>query len=94
MDPLPQVKVIGNLWVYKTKEKQDGCQNKCKVYLVAQGYLQTPILDFNKTFSYVIKMTSVRVILYITLYFGWKICQLDVSNAFLNEGLEEDVYMR
>lgn len=36
MDPLPQVKVIGNLWVYKTKEKQDGCQNKCKVYLVAQ----------------------------------------------------------
>lgn len=55
----PEAKVIGYLWVYRTKEKVDGSSNKNKTRFVAQGFLQTPRLDFTKTFSLVIKLTTI-----------------------------------
>lgn len=37
-------KLIRNKWVYRVKEKLDGTINKAR--LVANGFLQTPCLDF------------------------------------------------
>ena len=61
--------------------------------MVAKGYLQQYGLDYEETFSPVVKPTSVRTILALTIQFGWSLRQLDVSNAFLRGVLQEKVYM-
>jgi len=48
---------------------------------------------FHETFSPVIKLVTVWIILTLALSHGWKLLQLDVNNAFLNGSLEETVFM-
>ena len=50
-------------------------------------------LDYDETFSPVIKPTTVRIILTLAAQFSWPLRQLDISNAFLHGFLKEDVYM-
>ena len=62
--------------------------------MVAQGFTQQPGLDFFDTFSPVIKMTTIRLILIISLHFKWDIQQLDVKNAFLHGLIDENIFMQ
>ncbi|XP_068497756.1 uncharacterized protein [Phaseolus vulgaris] len=61
--------------------------------LVAKGYTQTYQIDYKKTFPLVVKMITVRIILFLVVHFGWEIHQFDVKNALLRGILEEEVYM-
>jgi histone deacetylase 1/2 len=79
------VNIIGCKWVYKLKHKPDR--------LVAKGYHQTLGLDYFETFSPVVKVATICIILTIALSSKWKVRQLDVHNVFLNGELEEQVYM-
>lgn len=49
--------------------------------------------DFTKTFSPVIKFTTVWVVLAIAVTQGWCLRQLDINNAFLHGDLLKSVYM-
>ena len=80
-------KLIGNKWIYKVKENSDGIINKYKARLVAKGFLQTPGLDFNETFSPVIKAATIRIILTMAVSNDWLLRQVDINNAFLNDDL-------
>lgn len=50
-------------------------------------------MDFGDTFSPVVKMTTVRIILTLASYHRWEVRQVDINNAFLNGYLSETVYM-
>lgn len=85
--------IIGSKWVYHIKYKEDGSIDRCKAWLVARGFTQVPRLDYDETFNHVVKPTTIRIILSLTVVSCWTIKQLDIKNAFLHGFLKETMYI-
>ena len=62
--------------------------------MVAQGFLQRCGRDYDKIFSPVIRFESLRTLIALAVQKGLQLHQLDITAAFLNGELEEDVFMR
>lgn len=61
---------------------------------MAKGYTQQEGIDYNETFSPVVKLTSVKLVLALSAIHNFSLAQLDISNAFLNGDLDEEIYMK
>jgi hypothetical protein len=64
-----------------------------KTRLVAKGYSQVEGLDFDETYAPVARLESIRILLAYATYHGFKFYQMDVTSAFLNGPIKEDVYV-
>lgn len=51
------------------------------------------MVDYSETFALVLKINTVRVTLFLTIYYIWNLHQFDVKHVFLLGDLEEDIYM-
>ncbi|GKF09016.1 putative RNA-directed DNA polymerase [Tanacetum coccineum] len=88
----PNKKAIGNKWIYKIKYKSSGDMDRYKARLV-KGFNQKEGIDFDETFSPVVKMSTVRCVIALSVTNCWPLFQLDINNAFLYGDLDEDIYM-
>ncbi|GKF21668.1 ribonuclease H-like domain-containing protein, partial [Tanacetum coccineum] len=64
-----------------------------KVRVVAKGFSQREGFYYLETFSPVVKMSTVRCMLNVSICNNWDLFQLDINNAFMYGDLSEDVYM-
>lgn len=80
-------------WVFKLKRGPDGEVTRYKARLVAKGYSQKEGIDYQETFAPVVKFATFRAMLAIAAALDLDLHQLDVSSAFLNGILQEDIYM-
>ncbi|KAF3650885.1 hypothetical protein FXO37_18258 [Capsicum annuum] len=91
--PDPTKNIVSCKWLFRIKRKANGFIDRYKARLVAKGFTQRPDIDFHKTFSPVVKPTTVSIIVSVALRHNWTLRQLDVNNAFLQGNLDEEVYM-
>lgn len=89
--PQPNQQVVGCKWVYRIKRRADGTIERYKAHLVEKGFTQVEDIDYFDTFSPLVRPTTIRLILSITVSTNWLIRQLDVHNAFLNGNITEQV---
>ncbi|GJZ26934.1 ribonuclease H-like domain-containing protein [Tanacetum coccineum] len=78
---------------YNHKFHADGTLSRYKARLVANGSSQQLGVDFDETFSPVVKPATIRTVLSLVVSRKCPIHQLDVKNVFLNGDLSETAYM-
>ena len=86
-------KPVGSRWVFKVKRNEHGEVERYKARLVAQGFTQVKGADYDETFSPVARLESLRTLVALSVQKGLQLHQVDITTAFLNGILEEEVYM-
>lgn len=86
-------KAITCKWVFKLKLDSDGKVASHKARLVARGFTQQEGIDFKETYSPVVKFTTIRLLLAFATEWDMNVHQLDISTAYLNADIEEELYM-
>ena len=65
--------LVGCKWVFRIKQLLDGSVDRYKAKLVAKGFHQRPGVDYHDTFSLVVKLTTIRLVLSLTVNKGWSL---------------------
>nr|GEU58415.1 retrovirus-related Pol polyprotein from transposon TNT 1-94 [Tanacetum cinerariifolium] len=93
---VPQPKnmtIIGTKWVFRNKLDGNNVVSQNKARLVAQGYNQQEGIDYDETYAPVTRLESIRILLAYAFALDFKLFQMDVKSAFLNDLIDEEVYV-
>ena len=85
--------IISNKWVFRVKTKADGTLDKQKARLVALGYRMKAGLDYTKLFAPIVRFVTLRVFMAMVAAENLEMHEMDVSNAFLNGAMDEEMFM-
>ncbi|GJT35833.1 retrovirus-related pol polyprotein from transposon TNT 1-94 [Tanacetum coccineum] len=92
--PQPRnITIIGTKWVFRNKLDENGIVSRNKARLVAQGYNQQEGIDYDETYAPVARLESIRILLAYACALDFKLFQMDVKSAFLNDFINEEVYV-
>ena len=84
---------LGGSWVVALKKDENGEIVKYKARYFAKGFNQIFGSDYLETFAPTAKLPSIRMLLALATHFHCEVFQFDVSSAYLNADLEEDVFV-
>jgi len=87
-------KVVGSKWVFKLKVGADGEVERYKARLLVQGFSQKFGVNYDETFCPVVRHESVRTLIALAVQHDLKLHQMDITTAFLNGELNDEVYMK
>ena len=73
VEPPKRIKAIGCKWIYKKKRGADRKVKTFKAKLLAKGFTQKEGIDYEETFSLVVMLKSIRILLSIASHFDYKI---------------------
>nr|GEU80861.1 retrovirus-related Pol polyprotein from transposon TNT 1-94 [Tanacetum cinerariifolium] len=92
--PQPRnMKIIGTKWVFRNTLDENGVVSRNKAMLVAQGYNQQEGIDYDETYALVARLESIRILLAYACALDFKLFQMDVKRAFLNDFINEEAYV-
>jgi hypothetical protein len=86
-------KVIKSTLVFKLKRLPDGTPSKYKARFYVRGDLQTEGVDYFKTYSPFVHLSTVRMLLTLVLMEGWATLQVDYTNAFAQAEVGETLFV-
>ena len=78
--------------MFKHKLHSDGSLERYKARWVVRGFHQRPVIDFQETFSLVLKPATICIVLTLVARKNWPTYQFDVSNTFLHSNILKCVY--
>jgi hypothetical protein len=81
----PKQNIIGTKWIFRNKQDEQGVVTRNKARLVVKRYSQVEGFDFNETFALVATLKLIRMLLAYATRHGFKLYQMDVKSAFLNQ---------
>ena len=81
--------VIDTKWVFRNKLNEDGQVTRNKSRLVCKGYAQIEGIDFEETFSLVVRMEEICLLLSYACSKNIEVHHMDVKSSFLNVEFEE-----
>ncbi|GJY35816.1 putative ribonuclease H-like domain-containing protein [Tanacetum coccineum] len=86
-------RAIGTKWVFRNKKDERGIVIRNKARLVAQGYRQEEVIEYEEVFASVARIEAIRLFLAYAYFMGFLVYQMDVKSAFLYGTIEEEVYI-
>lgn len=93
--PKPENKnIVDCKWLFTIKTDEFGKPVRYKARLVARGFSQEYLSDYNETFAPVARISSFRFMIAFANQFNLLIHHMDVKTAFLNGELKEEIYMK
>ncbi|CAI7923917.1 unnamed protein product [Closterium sp. NIES-53] len=84
--PPPRVNIVDGMWIFRVK-RPPGSPPAFKARYVARGFSQRQRVDYFQTFSPILKMTTLRVLLHVAAQRDYGLHSLDISTAFLQGSL-------
>ena len=81
--------IIGTKWIFRNKTNDEGNVIYNKAHLLAQGYSQMEGVDYDETFAPVARIESIIILLALACHLKFKLYQMDIKTAFLNEFLRK-----
>jgi len=86
------MKNIDIKWIYKTKLKENGENDKHKARLVVKRYKQEFDIDYKEVYAFVVRHDTIIIVIALATQNSWSIFQLDVKSTFLHGELKEQVF--
>ena len=92
--PIPEgVTPITSKPVFRIIHDHNGKVEWYKLRIVARGFTQCEGVDYQEVFAPFANLESVRIIVSLAAKYDLELDQMDVSTAYLNGELEEELYM-
>ncbi|KAJ3559246.1 hypothetical protein NM688_g455 [Phlebia brevispora] len=86
-------KTVSCKWVFHLKRDEARNVVKYKARLVAQGFSQVEGINFNETYSPVVRLESLRTVIALGNALDMDLHSIDVVGAYLNGTFKEEIYM-
>ncbi|CAI7904102.1 unnamed protein product [Closterium sp. NIES-53] len=80
--------IVNGMWIFRVNRLPNSLP-VFKARYVARGFSQRQRVDYFKTFSPILKMTTLRVLLHVAAQRDYELHSLDFSTAFLQGSLHE-----
>ena len=85
-------KIYNMMWVHKIKPETKLEKQRYRSRLCVLGNRQDET-SYSETFAAVAKVKMFRMLLSISVFFGLRMTQIDISNAFMYADLDRDMYV-
>ena len=89
----PGMKVIGSTWSFDIKRDTDKSILRFKARLCAQGFGQIKGIDYHRKYSHTVPLDILRLLISICAERGLELTEADYTTAYLNAGVDTEIYM-